>query len=762
MLSAQCFGVELISESIVESSKDTKDLNTFASKIALEENFKFSAKLTLDKINKDSDDGWIKDEKYANSIYKVISEAISACVLGQAEFSEKRIQKDNDLVVFALTPGDLKYGRRQWNAMILYNVIYRLYNNKYDKKYKIHGDETKLMGLLIDSCGCAILRWACKNYSTTLKKTDSDYIRTIIAESTSDIKRYAKALNLYQYIKENLHSYLININTDKNLSIELLHDQLTTQQYYLKLVPTSSGYEKHYYIGNTSNMNTHEIYIDKQMNISDKPYEPDKTTYNPCKTKGRLVEQNEIEYNSNKSTKCESTNTWQPTIDLYLSQRPKKYTLYQKPNIRNTDKKNKLQNLNNLRINKKRAHHGTLRTNENGIQEIEIFNKNLTNKNSTKVVSIHNLLIQYMFECVSGKGQFSEKRIQENDGIITLDKSPDEIDYGLGHWRSMILQNVVYDLWCWYNRQGNRSTSIDVNDFKESVNLYTQKLCVWAHTKYDKTLVNTDMKYIDTITQAGNDVKKSIESLKWRDLYNEYVKKDAELQNGQTWIYCDTSTNYDDYSKNKYTTSSLPYKKPKVGSFAKNIIYNSKIEPNNIVLTDRFPGNIFLSVEDGKRKHEEFEQTLKNWITQPLISLKTDFDATTFHNNMFFSEQNMLDKIEKTNSDHQNYMKSLRPDIGSDFYDIRNKNNQYPQSKKIEEIDVYFNPENKKSIPEYEIEKCVQIAIKGTAPFKTYLINYNLQDKNQRFESKRTKKMRKMPFVEEAILECDEEDMSEE
>lgn len=311
VLSARCFAVEPVSvptgEPMEDLGENKKDLYEFEKKTALEENFKLSARFTCKTINIDSDDGWIKDKEYVESIYEVIPEAIRKCDLQQEEFSEERICKNKGLVTFNLTPNDAKYGVEQWNAMILYNVIYRLHRDKY--QCASCENDTELMDNLIDTCAEEITKWADNNYHTTLQETAPNYVRTIGEESAGDIKRYAKALNLYKYIKKDIYSFKADITVDsnrnRNVDIELLCNRSNTQGYHLVLSPsnTSFGYEKRYEL---RDKNTHKtIDSGKLMDIFCEQCElykkPSKTTHNnPCKTKEKRVIPNDIEYNTSQ------------------------------------------------------------------------------------------------------------------------------------------------------------------------------------------------------------------------------------------------------------------------------------------------------------------------------------------------------------------------------------------------------------------------------------------------------------------------------
>ena len=65
-------------------------------------------------------DEWIKQDKYKDSIYNVITKAIADCALGRNEFDKEKI---NDGIITFENKDYEKYTDENWNALVLYNFI---------------------------------------------------------------------------------------------------------------------------------------------------------------------------------------------------------------------------------------------------------------------------------------------------------------------------------------------------------------------------------------------------------------------------------------------------------------------------------------------------------------------------------------------------------------------------------------------------------------------------------------------------------------
>ena len=75
------------------------------------------------KLNSEGCANWIKDGKYEDSIYNVISTAIADCYCERNEFANDKVQ--NGVVTFE-NKEYKDYKAEHWNAVVLYNLVYFL------------------------------------------------------------------------------------------------------------------------------------------------------------------------------------------------------------------------------------------------------------------------------------------------------------------------------------------------------------------------------------------------------------------------------------------------------------------------------------------------------------------------------------------------------------------------------------------------------------------------------------------------------------
>ena len=75
--------------------------------------------------------GWIKGDTYKDSIYNVVSNAIADCVLERNEFAKGKVQ--DGVVMFDATPEEIEYSEANWNAVVLYNLVYFMREGHYGK-----------------------------------------------------------------------------------------------------------------------------------------------------------------------------------------------------------------------------------------------------------------------------------------------------------------------------------------------------------------------------------------------------------------------------------------------------------------------------------------------------------------------------------------------------------------------------------------------------------------------------------------------------
>ena len=161
------------------------------------------------KVNDTSKNEWYQAKQYSDSIYNVIANAIADCKMRRNEFDKRNgvYGPYADIITFSVGTmsengyefarqnpkffEDIKekrYTPKNWNALVLYNFL----------EEAIHkGVKTTIQDedLFSDKCIEAV--------GEVLKELEGKYVHTEeIDRAVSDIKEYANALGLYEYLKE--------------------------------------------------------------------------------------------------------------------------------------------------------------------------------------------------------------------------------------------------------------------------------------------------------------------------------------------------------------------------------------------------------------------------------------------------------------------------------------------------------------------------------------------------------------------------------
>ena len=163
---------------------------------------------------------FITNPYYKESILKVISKAIADCLWERNEFakfwknhrenfnstSEDKKQKPlyliDNFVEFDVTPSKLTYKREHWNAFILYNLLNVLLNSDYRCADNSYTKGKAALEVAVEQIGEEIFdKYAPQYYSMHTQK-EKEIIADLIRRSVDDIKQYARALNLEDYISE--------------------------------------------------------------------------------------------------------------------------------------------------------------------------------------------------------------------------------------------------------------------------------------------------------------------------------------------------------------------------------------------------------------------------------------------------------------------------------------------------------------------------------------------------------------------------------
>ena len=142
-----------------------------------------SWRLTANNKIVDAKEGsWITDEYYSDSIRNVIGKAIADCVTGRNEFEGKQAEQT---ITFNVDPRKQSYTAANWNAVVLWNLIH-----VYNWEYKANG-----------KCDMETA------FNEVAKRIKNEYsaimdINRIVDDAVSDIKEYARALNLGKELNE--------------------------------------------------------------------------------------------------------------------------------------------------------------------------------------------------------------------------------------------------------------------------------------------------------------------------------------------------------------------------------------------------------------------------------------------------------------------------------------------------------------------------------------------------------------------------------
>ena len=148
------------------------------------------------KIVDADESNWIAQEKYNESIIKVIAQAVADCVTDKNEFANKGA---NDVITFAVEAKD--YSAENWNAVVLWNYIHVLkwdyLHNKTRSKDEIFKDVKSRI---------------CDNYPTEGVVDLAGKVNQAI----DDIKEYDRELSL----KEEMHKFYSIANNTSGKTLD--------------------------------------------------------------------------------------------------------------------------------------------------------------------------------------------------------------------------------------------------------------------------------------------------------------------------------------------------------------------------------------------------------------------------------------------------------------------------------------------------------------------------------------------------------------
>jgi len=177
---------DVIAMEAVKAKNSIHDFRSELNQIAWSRTCSFSEYWT--KSEEIQNKQWILGDKYKDSRTKVIGKAIGDCVAGEGAFANKTSE---EIITFKDT--DLKtYKQRHWNAVILYNYIHEMINNKKINDIDVNEyiDET------------FYVRDVLKNKLEKLKEHYEQYcdkkcIKRLV-KAVEHIQKYVEALGLYE------------------------------------------------------------------------------------------------------------------------------------------------------------------------------------------------------------------------------------------------------------------------------------------------------------------------------------------------------------------------------------------------------------------------------------------------------------------------------------------------------------------------------------------------------------------------------------
>ena len=133
-----------------------------------------------------SENKWIKNEKYYDSVVKVMGKAIADCVTDSNEFKDK---KQGDIIWFDGTDPE-QYSQANFNAVFLYNFIFVYMNNDVQDQEEL--DE------LIETLQSNIV----EHYKTNYISGDIERFTRMLEKAKNDITKYDQALGLCSIMYE--------------------------------------------------------------------------------------------------------------------------------------------------------------------------------------------------------------------------------------------------------------------------------------------------------------------------------------------------------------------------------------------------------------------------------------------------------------------------------------------------------------------------------------------------------------------------------
>ncbi|MBQ9335217.1 MAG: hypothetical protein IJS10_01590 [Alphaproteobacteria bacterium] len=142
---------------------------------------------------------WWKAEIYEDSIFEVIPQAIADCITHNAEFDESKfteLQQEFKVIEFHdATPDKMRYGGENWNAVMLWNFLYRAMCIEPDEK-----DYQKILSNTM----VALTKYYAKYNNESkeaLKKLNKTYVQGL-KKARQDILQYIEqqGVNLIKYL----------------------------------------------------------------------------------------------------------------------------------------------------------------------------------------------------------------------------------------------------------------------------------------------------------------------------------------------------------------------------------------------------------------------------------------------------------------------------------------------------------------------------------------------------------------------------------
>lgn len=211
------------------------------------------------KIVDADESNWITEEKYRESIIKVIAQAVADCITDKNEFANKDA---NDVIIFNVKAKT--YSDENWNAVVLWNYLHML-------KWNYLNNTTRSKDEIFEDVRARIY----DNYPTE----EVEDLAGKLKKAISDIKEYDEALSLADEMKQFIDVWK---NTREETKDTIIHK-------HIDIAPIGAwhqnGYKNLHDEYDKNNSETIDISQVNEIVLTNHPFASFKGKFTPIKVK---------------------------------------------------------------------------------------------------------------------------------------------------------------------------------------------------------------------------------------------------------------------------------------------------------------------------------------------------------------------------------------------------------------------------------------------------------------------------------------------